>query len=155
MSNKAIPEVYARKFDIPGIVADPATMDESSCVYLTRDRWIALFSHTDRFFDGVPIFDPLRGSVIQALNTLANKGIIGLGDKAPSKGGCRACQMKILMAVFMQMLRHVQTLIIHWKKVGALDTVGKQLRAYVNVPDDKRLVVILRGNDGNLERVEF
>lgn len=155
--SKLISDRMRRFFDISGVVADPpeGEVDDDRFMYLTRERLLAIFSHRERFFDAVPMFHPLRRTTLNALQTLADKGMIGLGGPPKKKAPCGSCSQKTIAVVFIQLLRHIQTLIALFEGNGTLCQLGDQLRAYLGGSNGRRLVVYLRGQHNVLRRVEF
>lgn len=153
---KAIPAAYEKYFNIVGVIADSEEKSSETHIVLDRQSFLAMFSHRENFFDVVTMFDPLRRSTIRALHELADKGIIGLDkDKPRRTQRCGSCSMRILVAVFMQLMKHTQTLIMLYRQRAALKELGDQIRAYIGPEETRTLVVHLRGALGKIERVEL
>lgn len=155
--SELLSERMRKFFDIAGVVADPpeGQADDEQFVYLTRERLLAVFSHREKFFDAVPLLHPLRRATLNTLQALADKGMIGLGGPPSKKPSCGSCAQKTVAVVFIQLLRHVQTLVALFETNGTLGRLGDQLRAYLGVSNGRRLVIYLRGRQNVLRRVEF
>jgi len=142
--------------DIPGILADPpdgyAVKDGE--VVLTRELILALIAKKEEFFDAVPVFHPLKRSAVRAIETLEKKGLIN--SVAPlKKGGCASCIRKSLTVIFLQLLRHMQTMFATFHDKGTLSVAGDQIRGYLKADKNSKLIVYLRSRDNELVRLEF
>jgi hypothetical protein len=146
-----IPERFSRYFNAAGVPVTPMEKDTDTKVVLTREYLLDLCLEREPFFDTVTLFQPLRNVTLDTLQKLEKKGIINGKDIGK---GCRACKQKALVSVLLQILKHIQTLIVQYRSKDKLKEVGDQIRKFIGKPE-VALIIVLRTRTGSTERIEF